>query len=358
MIWKILIVDDDLELLSSLSQGMEPHRQRLSVLTAGSVSLAREALDKHLISLVVTDVKMPGKDGFGLVSILRREYPDIPFMLITGFGNPKMKDVARELGAEGYMEKPFSLQTFSSAVTRILGRLAEGGALQGVSPGMFLQLIEMEQKTCTIRLSERNASGDGVLFFRRGELLDARTGGLRGEPAAYEIFGMEEVDLAIENRCPPVGRKIRGDLQAVLLEAMRRKDEKRQQAGAKVNTGRAGAGHAARGLRGAGTPPAGTVLENVRRRLERLLGERSALKEITQDDTWDGLLAQMSRMGSLFQCGRLLLTYMEVGDNGGQNLLILPGENSIAVTLHPSCPRDRVLDALSRDESSPGGESA
>jgi hypothetical protein len=58
-----------------------------------------------------------------------------------------------------------------------------------------------------------------------GELMDARIRNLQNKPAAYKIFSWSKVTLFIEDKCPLSDKRIDGDLQAILFEAMRLKDE-------------------------------------------------------------------------------------------------------------------------------------
>ena len=188
MIKKVLIVDDDQEMLLSLKEGFEKHNGTFSVLMAGDGLIAVEKLKENTISLVITDLRMPRMDGFALLALIMEQYPDIPVIIITGYSTPEMERLAQEGGAVGYVEKPFMIDDLAKKVLATLRKESEGGTLHSVSSGMFLQLIEMEQKTCTIRLVDKSSGKQGVLFFRDGELLDARTNGLKGEQAAYKIF--------------------------------------------------------------------------------------------------------------------------------------------------------------------------
>ena len=153
MIKKVLIVDDDQEMLLSLKEGLGRYNATFSVLLAGDGLLALEKLKKKTISLVVTDLRMPRMDGFALLSEIMEHYPDIPVIIITGYSTPEMEQLAQEGGAIGYVEKPFMIDDLAQKILGTLRKESEGGTLHSVSSGMFLQLIEMEQKTCTIRLT-------------------------------------------------------------------------------------------------------------------------------------------------------------------------------------------------------------
>jgi two-component system response regulator AtoC len=89
MIKKVLIVDDDQEMLLSLKEGFEKYNATFSVLMAGDGLVATEKLEKETISLVITDLRMPRMDGFALLSKIMEQYPDIPVIIITGYSTPE-----------------------------------------------------------------------------------------------------------------------------------------------------------------------------------------------------------------------------------------------------------------------------
>jgi CheY-like chemotaxis protein len=225
MIRNVLIVDDDRDLLLMCKEGLASYAHIYSVITAADGQEALEALEKLPVSLVVTDLKMPHMDGFALLTHVMDYYPDIPVMVMTGFGTPALEQEANSNGVVEYIEKPFVLKDLARKIIAALRRESDGGTLRGFTLGTFVQLVEAEQKTCTIRIYHRYSGKKGVLFFRNGELLDARLNGVRGIEAAYAILSWDDVALSIENQCSKQKREINADLQGILIEAMRRKDE-------------------------------------------------------------------------------------------------------------------------------------
>jgi len=221
----VLLVDDDQDVLITNKMGLERYARLFSVLTAEDGQNALKMLKSHPVSLVVTDLKMPRLDGFGLLAQILEHYPDIPVLIMTGNSTPSLKQKADQKGAVGFIEKPFTFETLARKIVPLLRRASEGGALHGFSIGTFVQVVEMEQKTCTIRVSNRDTDQQGILFFLDGELMDARIDGKTGVDAAYIVLSWENVSLSIQNVCPKKEKAIADDLQKVLLEAMRRKDD-------------------------------------------------------------------------------------------------------------------------------------
>ena len=342
MVKNVLIVDDDQEMLLSLKEGFDKYSSTFSVLTAKDGLIAMEKLQEDAVSLVVTDLRMPRMDGFALLTRIMEQYPDIPVIIITGYSTPEMERLAQEGGAVGYVEKPFMIDDLARKVMATLRKESEGGTLHNVSSGMFLQLIEMEQKTCTIRLVDKLSGRQGVLFFREGELLDARTDGLNDEAAAYKIFSWDEVNLSIQNECHQKEKKIHRDLNAILLEAMRLKDESDNTEEPEIVEDEV---DEIEELPEEIKPETPDFLESIKTRLNKEIGDRCGLEDIYKDNEWDGLIVQIKRMGAFFKAGELKLVYLDRGDSN--DFILLPGNETSVLLVNPKCPRDRIISVLS-----------
>jgi CheY-like chemotaxis protein len=225
MIKNILIVDDEKDMLLSLKEGLETYGETFSVLLAEDGEEAVDKLKENAISLVVTDLRMPRMDGFSLLIHIMTYYPDIPVIIMTAYSRPVMERMAMKIGAVEYIEKPFRMDDLGQKIISILEKESDGGVFTSVSSGMFAQLIEIEQKTCTVRLVNRSSNKRGVLFFREGELIDARIDNTQGEAAAVEILTWDDVILSIQDKCSQKEKKIDTEFEDILVDAMRLKDE-------------------------------------------------------------------------------------------------------------------------------------
>ena len=103
--YNILIVEDHDRLREQLGQLYEQEGYRVT--TAASGEEALQMLAEQKFALVVSDVKMPGLDGFELARQVREKYPDTDIILITAFGNIRQAVDAMKLGASDYITKPF-----------------------------------------------------------------------------------------------------------------------------------------------------------------------------------------------------------------------------------------------------------
>jgi CheY-like chemotaxis protein len=346
MIKNVLLVDDDTEMLHALKEGFKRYQDSFAVLLAEDGLKAVEALKQNIISLVVTDLKMPNMDGFELLAHIMQIYPDIPVIIITGYSTPEMEQLAREGGAVGYIAKPFLIENLARQILTTLRKESEGGTLHNISSGMFLQLIEMEQKTCTIRLEKKSGGNKGILFFSDGELFDARANNIQGEAAAHEIFSWEAVNLSIQNGCALKENKIQSDLQPLILEAMRRKDERAQ--GSMRTQDEEEPEVVPEGvmeqIKSAPETPADR-LSNLKAKIEAAIGQQCGLEDLYQDSLWDYRVSQLSKIGAFFQLGKFRLAYIDRGD--AHDYIIMPGQKTTVVTVDPRCPRDKILRVIS-----------
>jgi CheY-like chemotaxis protein len=337
---RILIVDDDRQLLGLIATGLARYKETFAVVVAENGAVALEKLKQNAFSLMVSDVKMPQVNGFSLVAQVMENYPELPVIFMTGQVTPELRKIAPHGNVIGWMEKPFALEALGRKILNALQSESDGGMLHGVSSGMFLQLIEVEQKTCTIRLVDKVSGKRGILLFRSGVLFDARTDDLQGQPAAYEILSWEEVTLSIQNDCPRIKNRIGSDLQSLLLEAMRLKDESPggQETRAPRHATRNGGEES--GPRRNDSPPG----DGIRCRLEESIGARCGLEGIGRDDSWETLLHSARIVGEALSLGGLRLGYIDKG--AASDFILLADKRQTVLTMSPKCPRDRIIQLL------------
>jgi two-component system OmpR family response regulator len=115
----ILIVDDDAEIRSLLSQYLA--KNGLRVTTAADGRAMWQALDKGRVDLIVLDVMLPGDDGLTLCRNLRVK-SEIPVIMLTARGEETDRIVGLEMGADDYLAKPFSARELLARIKAILRR--------------------------------------------------------------------------------------------------------------------------------------------------------------------------------------------------------------------------------------------
>ncbi|MFZ5565292.1 MAG: response regulator [Thermodesulfobacteriota bacterium] len=219
----VLIVDDTKLVRHVLAKKLEPYTSEFNVLTAEN---GREAVD-HIqavkVDLVVTDLQMPVMDGFELLAHLSNSHPEIPVFVMTANGSPEVEQRIDAMGSSiKYFEKPIDVESLLSAMRGIFNAGAQG-AVNGISLASFLQLIQMENKSCTLRVKSGGRSGQ--LFCQEGQLIAAETDSLAAEKAAIEMISWDStvIEILPFNRQKP--KEIKQPLMNILMEGSRRKDE-------------------------------------------------------------------------------------------------------------------------------------
>ena len=116
----ILIVDDELNTLKVLTAFL--HQQGYEVQTAQSGEQAWEKLKSAEFSLVVTDLKLPGKSGLDLLQAIKTCWPQMPVIMITAYGSIGNAVQAMKLGAYNYLTKPVDPDELLLLVQKALER--------------------------------------------------------------------------------------------------------------------------------------------------------------------------------------------------------------------------------------------
>jgi|GEM_PF-6867052 len=221
---KVLIVDDDEVFLESLVDGLEQNTDNFSYRVAYNGRQALEILQEGNIGVMVTDLKMPRMDGFDLIARAVKEFPELPCIVMTAYGT---QDIERAFDdySISYIEKPIEIDE----LYRLIGKSADSwgreGKLRGVTLGSFLQLIEMEQKTCRLDIHSSIWGDTGVLRFARGKLFDATLGKLKPDEAALKIMSWEDVTITVKKQRPVFKRRIKTPMMELQMEALRLADE-------------------------------------------------------------------------------------------------------------------------------------
>jgi excisionase family DNA binding protein len=116
---RILVVDDEEAVRDLLAKTLT--MADYDVDTAGDGPSALDRLRAVEYDLLITDLKMPGMDGLSVIREARRQSPDLPVIVITGYSTEASAIEAINLGVAGYLTKPFRLPRILAAAARALG---------------------------------------------------------------------------------------------------------------------------------------------------------------------------------------------------------------------------------------------
>ena len=115
---KVLLVDDDVAVRDALGQTLE--LADLEAITAGSFVAAKDHITPEFPGVILSDIRMPGRDGFHLLDYAQKVDRELPVILLTGEGDIPMAVRAMGQGAFGFLEKPCAAADLLAELERAL----------------------------------------------------------------------------------------------------------------------------------------------------------------------------------------------------------------------------------------------
>ncbi len=242
----LLLVDSDARSLRVLEVSLR--KAGFSVNTAESGASALQWAFTEPPDLVISDTKLPDMTGFDLCQRLRSDNRTRAAVVVflTDEASPDSKIAGINAGADDFLPKPVLVKEIVSRVktliekrrTDSIARRERPGNLSGTLSNMgvvdLLQVMEAGQKSGIVHLSSdpiksggfvTDGEERGTIFFRDGEVIDARLGRLAGLEAVYRMLLWDDGVFEIEFKNIAREDAIQTSTQAILLEGMRRVDE-------------------------------------------------------------------------------------------------------------------------------------
>jgi len=114
---RVMLVDDEVDFLGSLKKVFQ--RRNMEVTTAESGEEALVLLKESLVDVVVLDVKMPGMDGLEVLRRIKRDFPSVEVILLTGHPSVEAAVQGVKLGASEYVKKPPEVEELVATIRRL-----------------------------------------------------------------------------------------------------------------------------------------------------------------------------------------------------------------------------------------------
>lgn len=118
---KIMLVDDDLQFRKTVRRSLEMNEY--NVIEAANGNEAIDILMMEEVDLVLSDVKMPKLNGIELLHRIKRDRPNTPFIMMTGFSEIIEIKEAYEIGADGFLSKPYNESDLVFQIQKVLNTL-------------------------------------------------------------------------------------------------------------------------------------------------------------------------------------------------------------------------------------------
>jgi response regulator RpfG family c-di-GMP phosphodiesterase len=225
-----LIVDLDAEETTVLE--LRLLEQGFEVRVARSVEAALEQLKRGGIEVVVSEIDLGPKDGFGLLAEARQQSwgKQLPWVIVSKRSGREDVDRAFELGADDYVNKPINSDLLVTKLKQIIERRGRVGSGRGVSGSLtemalpdIVQVLWHSRKTGSLKIHAPEGSGE--IHFVEGQIYNALFGRKRGTDAFYAMVSLQRGEFAVDPSFVATQRVIDESPEGLLLEGMRRLDE-------------------------------------------------------------------------------------------------------------------------------------
>ena len=203
---RILLVDDDPDLLSSLTDLLQPAGYEVAV--ANGIESARRVAAEFEPDVALLDIKLGPDSGIDLIATLKRQRPDLAFLIMTGHADTEFAVRALREGAEDFLSKPVD----PPSLLRALSRCRRHQKLERENREVVIALKTSEERTRAIM---ENIADALVTMDSKGIVESVN-------PAALDLFGYEADELLGENVSRLVGegdrivRKILNELASAI----------------------------------------------------------------------------------------------------------------------------------------------
>ena len=225
---KILILDDDPAFLDLYKEWLSQLPSKPEIHTATNGARAMVLLESEPYRVLVCDLKMPKMDGLQVLSIVRRRFPELRTVVMTGVEDEEFRSRAYALGVDLFWLKPDTHQNmkmFLECLESLLGRDNESG-FRGIQSKSLMDILQMEclsQSSTVFRITR--GSLVGKIWINNGDLIDAEAEGARGEAAFRRILEWKSGTFETLPAEPERERTITKSINALLLETAQTMDE-------------------------------------------------------------------------------------------------------------------------------------
>lgn len=220
MTTSVLIVEDDHQLRHALARdlGTEGYRVQL----AETVDEAIRVLESDQIDVLLTDLRMSGRDGIDLLQMSQQVSPNTRSLLMSAFATARDFQTAVDYGAVTVLCKPFSRTELLSAIQQAVDcGTGFRGSIHGLSLIDMLQMFHFARRSISVGIGGPKPAS---IHLQDGEVIHAEFGGDTGEQALRVLL---ETPSGLVNTAPlePVPRTIHRSFDSLLLDLLREIDE-------------------------------------------------------------------------------------------------------------------------------------
>ncbi len=218
----VVIIENEAVELEAMVSLFEQWQKEINILTAKEEKAAINIMSQHHVDLVVCDLALPKTDTLEGFSLLTHTFPYVPCIALSAKMGTSSAEALRR-GASHCLEKPVIAAELLQYAADLLDT-DTSGTVKGIPIHSFLQMLESEEKTCTLQVNHQKDTG--LLYIQNGLLVGAETKNFIGEEAAHLILSWQETVVQLRYFNGQRKRQINKPLLSIIMEAFRLRSEK------------------------------------------------------------------------------------------------------------------------------------
>jgi len=215
----ILLIEEHPIVAELIRNFVTTQKPLCKVLVVDHPSQALACLKQEPVHLIITNLESASQqDSFAFLAVLNGWNPPIPIIAIS---ESSVEELPTMAGGITVLHRPIDFEVFMELIDTMT-LAAQESVLNGISLENFLQMIEQERKTCTLRIISGYQMG--YIYVREGRLIEAKTGALLQKRAALSILAWPNCTINITEKCA-VEPAMNLSIQSLLVEWCIVKDE-------------------------------------------------------------------------------------------------------------------------------------
>ena len=222
----VVIIENEAVELAAMVSLFEQWQKEINILTAKEEKAAISIMSQHHVDLVVCDLALPKTDTLEGFSLLTHTFPYVPCIALSPAGH-----LARRGDEAGGRATVWKNRCIAAELLQYAADLLDtdtSGTVKGIPIHSFLQMLESEEKTCTLQVDHRK-NDTGLLYIQNGLLIGAETKNFIGEEAAHLILSWQETVVQLRYFNGQRKRQINKPLISIIMEAFRLRSEKEKE---------------------------------------------------------------------------------------------------------------------------------
>ncbi len=219
---RIVINDPDADLVGRLNEMLGAQGRSFDVIPTRDGEEALEIISRLPVDLLITGLKGAKLDGYQLIAEVSRRHPQTKIITLVTSNSPLPRAILRRLGTSATYTRPVNPEDIARAVFTHL-QIRANSEVWGISLTSFLQMLNADQKTCTLTVSRTGESGK--IFIQQGDIIAVECGSKLGDDALYSILSWENPIIEIDYTPFTKWKTISSGLMSMLMESQRRKDD-------------------------------------------------------------------------------------------------------------------------------------